>query len=159
VLVALASGTAQFFWWRKIDKSNLVKELLYPFLISLVVFALIITMAKIYKPAYLVLTWLVFTSSFQISKYLFTVSKVNKSLSGGAIAHLGVGLMLIGIMFSAGYSSVVSLNNTGMLISKDLPTEFNRDNLLLFIHEPRQMAGYEIEFLGERVNPMALEVM
>jgi len=40
-----------------------------------------------------------------------------------------------------------------MLISKDLPTEFNRDNLLLFINETRVMAGYEIEYLGERVKP------
>jgi hypothetical protein len=37
-----------------------------------------------------------------------------------------------------------------MLISKELPTEFNRDNLLLFINEPRSMAGYDIEYLGER---------
>ncbi|MEQ8424042.1 MAG: cytochrome C biogenesis protein, partial [Cyclobacteriaceae bacterium] len=59
-------------------------------------------------------------------------------------------LALIGIMFSAGYSKVVSLNNTGMLISKELSTEFNRDNLLLFVNEPRTMAGYDIEFLGER---------
>jgi cytochrome c-type biogenesis protein CcmF len=52
---------------------------------------------------------------------------------------------------------VVSLNNTGMLISKDLPTEFNRDNLLLFVHEPRVMAGYEIEYLGERVKPNGIK--
>jgi cytochrome c-type biogenesis protein CcmF len=69
------------------------------------------------------------------------------------LAHIGMGMMLIGVLFSSGYSKVVSLNNTGMLISKDLPTEFNRDNLLLFVNEPRTMAGYEIEFLGERVEP------
>jgi cytochrome c-type biogenesis protein CcmF len=61
--------------------------------------------------------------------------------------------MLIGMMFSSGYSEVVSLNNTGMLISKQLTEEFNRENLLLFANEPRTMAGYDIEFLGERVDP------
>jgi cytochrome c-type biogenesis protein CcmF len=86
-------------------------------------------------------------------KVLASVLKVNPSLSGGALAHIGIGMMLIGVMFSSGYSKVVSLNNTGMLISKDLPTEFNRDNLLLFINEPRTMANYEIEYLGERVEP------
>jgi cytochrome c-type biogenesis protein CcmF len=83
---------------------------------------------------------------------LKTVFKVNPALSGGALAHIGIGLALIGIMFSAGYSNVVSLNNTGMLISTELSTEFNRDNLLLFINEPRTMAGYDIEFLGERLE-------
>lgn len=77
---------------------------------------------------------------------------MNPSLSGGALSHIGIGLALIGIMFSAGYSNVVSLNNTGMLISNELSTEFNRDNLLLFINEPRNMAGYDIEFLGERLE-------
>lgn len=153
VLIALISGTAQFFWWKKIDKGNLLKELLYPFLISLVVFALIISLGRIYTPTYLIITLAGVYLIVSNVKVLFSVTRVNKSLSGGAIAHVGVGLMLIGIMFSSGYSSVVSLNNTGMLISKDLPTDFNRDNLLLFINEPRVMAGYEIEYLGERVKP------
>jgi len=61
--------------------------------------------------------------------------------------------MLIGIMFSAGYSRVVSLNNTGLQISKEFSKEFNRDNLLLFIHEPRTMWGFDIEYLGERLEP------
>jgi cytochrome c-type biogenesis protein CcmF len=61
--------------------------------------------------------------------------------------------MLIGIVFSSGTSRVVSLNNTGMLISKQLSEEFNRENLLLFLHEPRSMAGYEIEYTGEQVEP------
>src|SRR5690606_14380716 len=51
------------------------------------------------------------------------------------------------------YSKVVSLNNTGLQISKDFSDEFNRDNLLLFIHEPRSMWGFEIEYLGERLEP------
>jgi cytochrome c-type biogenesis protein CcmF len=40
-----------------------------------------------------------------------------------------------------------------MLISKQLSEEFNRENLLLFLHEPRSMAGYEIEYTGEQVEP------
>ncbi|MFM7851137.1 MAG: cytochrome C biogenesis protein, partial [Flammeovirgaceae bacterium] len=67
--------------------------------------------------------------------------------------HIGVGMMLIGVMFSAGYSKVVSLNNTGMLITNDLSDDFNRENLLLFINEPRSMAGYDLEYLGERYEP------
>jgi cytochrome c-type biogenesis protein CcmF len=56
-------------------------------------------------------------------------------------------------MFSSGYSKVVSLNNTGMLISNEFSKEFNRDNLLLFVNEPRTMWGYDIEYLGERLEP------
>jgi cytochrome c-type biogenesis protein CcmF len=153
VAIALISGTGQFFWWKRMEKDKLKKEIIPPILISLVVFALVISIAQVFTPAYLVLTLAGVYIIVSNIKVLASVFKVNPSLSGGALAHIGIGMMLIGVMFSAGYSKVVSLNNTGMLISKDLPTEFNRDNLLLFINEPRSMAGYEIEYLGERVEP------
>jgi len=153
ILVALISGTGQFFWWKRMEKEKLKKEILPPILISLIVFAIIISIAKVYEPAYVLLTLAGVYLIVSNLKVLSSVIKVNPSLSGGALAHIGIGMMLIGVMFSSGYSKVVSLNNTGMLISKDLPTEFNRDNLLLFINEPRTMGGYEIEYLGERVEP------
>ncbi|MEQ8304039.1 MAG: cytochrome c biogenesis protein CcsA [Cyclobacteriaceae bacterium] len=152
VAVALISGTGQFFWWKRIDKESLKKALLGPFLVTLIVFALIITLAGIRTPSYMILTLAGVYIIISNLKVLAGVLKVNPKLSGGALAHIGIGMALIGIMFSAGYSNVVSLNNTGMLISKELPTEFNRDNLLLFINEPRSMAGYDIEFLGERIE-------
>ncbi len=153
VAIAVLSGIGQFFWWKKIDRRQLLSELYFPALAALVLFILIISTAKIYQPAYLILN---LAALFTIAANLKILSSViwrNPLLSGGAIAHTGVGLMLIGILFSSGYSRVVSLNNTGMLISRELSEEFNRENLLLFVNEPREMYGYEIEYKGERVEP------
>jgi cytochrome c-type biogenesis protein CcmF len=153
VAIGILSAIGQFFWWKKVDKETLKKELYTPFVVALIVFALIITLGKVTNPAYILLTFAgVFTvvANFKIG---FSVIKSSPTLSGGAIAHIGIGLMLVGVMFSSGYSKVVSLNNTGMLISKQLSEEVNRENLLLFVHEPRTMAGYEIEYLGERYEP------
>jgi cytochrome c-type biogenesis protein CcmF len=61
--------------------------------------------------------------------------------------------MLVGILFSAGYTKIVSLNNTGLIYNKAAGDEFNRDNLLLFVNEPRTMWGYQIVYLGERLEP------
>lgn len=152
VAIGLLSAIGQFFWWKKIDREQLLKELYNPAIISLVLVAVIITAGKVYKPAYILLTVAgVFTVVANL-KILWSVVKNSPALSGGAVAHIGVGLMLIGIMFSSGYSTVVSLNNTGMLISRQLSEEFNRENLLLFVNEPREMFGYEIEYKGERVE-------
>jgi len=150
VAIGILSGTGQFFWWNRIDKQKLKKALLGPLLISLILFAIIISIAQVSEPTYVVLTLAGVYIIVSNLKVLGSVLKVNPSLSGGALAHIGVGMALIGIMFSAGYSKIVSLNNTGMLISSELSTEFNRDNLLLFVNEPRSMAGYDIEFMGER---------
>ena len=83
---------------------------------------------------------------------LVSIIKKNNIISGGAITHVGVGLMLIGVLFSSGYSKIVSLNNTGMLISKEMSTDFNRENLLLFINQPQQMGDYELEFFRRTIQ-------
>ncbi len=153
VLVALLSGTAQFFWWNKLDREKLKQQLTAPFLITLVIFAIFLLAGGISNPVYMVLALSGIYLIISNGKVLLQVTRMNPRLSGGAIAHTGVGLMLIGILFSAGYSRIVSLNNTGLLYNKEMGTDFNRDNLLLFVNEPRTMAGYDIEFLGERLEP------
>ena len=151
--VAILSGIGQFFWWKKIDREKLKKELLTPLLISLLLSAVLITATNVYTIPYIILVVAgMFTIVANVA-ILISFIKSSPGLSGGAVAHIGVGLMLIGIMFSSGYSKVVSLNNTGLQISKSLSDEFNRDNLLLFINEPRTMWGYDIEYLGERLEP------
>jgi cytochrome c-type biogenesis protein CcmF len=152
VAVAIISATGQFFWWKRLDKTNLKKELTMPFVYTMILFAIIISIAKIYQPAYLILTFAGVYLIVSNSKVLLSVIKVKPSLSGGALAHIGVGLMLLGVLFSAGYSKVVSLNNNGLLLNKEMGTDFNRDNLLLFINEPKLMAGYEIEYRSENLE-------
>jgi len=149
--VALLSGIAQFFWWGRSKKENALKPMLMPALISALVTVILVNAYSIYRVDFAALMLsgvFIVISSGQV---LYSIWRKNPMITGGSITHVGVGLMLIGILFSSGYSKVVSLNNSGLLISKSASTEFNRDNLLLFINEPRTMAGYEIEFRGERV--------
>lgn len=151
--VGLLSGIGQFFWWKKMDRKVLLNELFVPVIASLLTAVVIINIARTYNIGYSLLLVAGLFTVFANLKILYSVFRSSPSLSGGAVAHIGIGLMLIGIMFSSGYSSIVSLNNTGMLISKQLSEEFNRENLLLFVNEPRTMAGYDIEYAGERVEP------
>jgi cytochrome c-type biogenesis protein CcmF len=151
--VGLLSAIGQFFWWKKIDRKVLFNELFVPLVASLLVAVIIVNAAKTYNIRYALLLFAGLFTLFSNLKILYSILRSNPALSGGAVAHIGIGLMLIGIMFSSGYSKTVSLNNTGRLISKKLSEEFNRENLLLFVNETRTMAGYDIEFLGERVEP------
>jgi cytochrome c-type biogenesis protein CcmF len=152
VAIALVSGTAQFFWWNKMDSGKLKKELLTPLLVTLILFAALIATTRIYNLTYLALTLCGVYLIVANVKFLYSTWKANPGLSGGALAHIGVGLMLIGIMYSAGYSKVVSLNNSGLIVNKEMGTEFNRDNLLLFINETKSMAGYDIEYRSENLE-------
>lgn len=153
VVVGLLSGVGQFFWWKNIDKKQLRIELTVPALIALLLFALIITLGKVYTFSYMILTLAGVFTIVANTKILFSLLKSSPGLSGGAVAHIGIGMMLVGIMFSAGYSRIVSLNNTGMLISREFSKDSNRENLILFVNEPRTMWGYDIEYRGERLEP------
>ena len=160
IIVAILSGVGQFFWWKKIEPRQIGKELLLPFLIALVVFVIVLQVViyqfgteSIKNPGYLLILFAGIFTVAANAKILFGLLKTSPGLSGGAVAHIGIGLMLVGIMFSSGYSKVVSLNNTGLLYSREASEEYNRDNLLLFINEPRTMAGYRIEYKGDRLEP------
>jgi cytochrome c-type biogenesis protein CcmF len=153
IAVGLLSAVGQFFWWKKIDRKILMNQLFIPSIAALLVSLLVVNLLKVFNLSYALLMLAGFFTIFANGKILFGLLKSSPSLSGGAIAHIGIGMMLIGIMFSAGYSKVVSLNNTGLQISKEFSKEFNRDNLLLFVHEPRTMWGFDIEYLGERLEP------
>jgi cytochrome c-type biogenesis protein CcmF len=160
VAVALLSGVGQFFWWKKIDIKVLWKELMTPLLIGAILFVVILQYiifeqgsAGLKNPKHLIILFAGIFTVTANAKIFISLVRSSPTLSGGAIAHIGIGLMLIGIMFSSGYSKVVSLNNTGMMISRELSDEFNRENLLLFVNEPRTMSSYRIEYKGERLEP------
>jgi cytochrome c-type biogenesis protein CcmF len=153
IVIGVLSAVGQFFWWNKIDLKTLLQKLIFPLLATALVGILLVDVLKVYKGSYAVLLFAGLFTIFSNLKILISLLKSSPGLSGGAVAHIGVGMMLIGVLFSSGYSKIVSLNNTGMTWNREAGDEFNRDNLLLFVNEPMKMWGYDIEYFGERVEP------
>lgn len=150
IILAIVSGLGQFFWWKKMDRQKLKVALVTPFVVSLVVSGALIVLGQITNPYYLLL---LVSSTFAIvanTKIFIDVAQSNIRLSGGSISHIGIAFMLIGILFSSGYSTILSTNYTSMVWSTEFPEEVNRDNLLLFINEPRQMKEYSMIYRGIR---------
>jgi cytochrome c-type biogenesis protein CcmF len=61
------------------------------------------------------------------------------NLSGGAVSHIGIAIMLLGILFSAGYSTTISQNTSGLLYNREFTDEMNKEHLLLFRNQPQFM--------------------
>lgn len=148
VAIALLSGTGQFFFWKKMDKEKLVSALTFPVLISLLLSAGIFVMAKVTDPTYILILVAGMYSVVANGKILFELLKSRSyKLIGGSIAHMGIAMMLIGIMFSEGYSKAISLNT--LTISKEWTDEQNQTNIPLFLNEPTFMDKYEITYRNE----------
>lgn len=150
VAVAVLSGTGQFFFWQKMDKEKLKNELAIPLIITLTISAAAILIGKVTDPAYMVLLTVGFYSVIANSIILLRLSKAKIRLAGGSVAHIGVAMILLGILFSAGYSKVISLNNSGLILFKDAPETENLENVVLWLNDPREIKDYTLTYRGQR---------
>ena len=148
--LAILSGTGQFFWWQKMKKTEVKDSLLFPIVITLAVSALIIVLAGMTNIAYILLVVASVYTIIANGKIFFKIVKSNYKLSGGAIAHIGLGMMLLGILFSTGYSRTISLNESGLLLtnSEEVEDNFNQENIPLFINDPQTMGEYTLTYRG-----------
>jgi len=152
IAVALISGAAQFFWWRKMNRENLFKEFANPVLITLVLSIIIMAIADVDRVSYILLLTAGVYTIVANGAILYQVFKNNFKVTGGSIAHFGIGLILIGIMFSSGYSDIISRNLSGVKLADGGSDEFESENIRLFIEEQMDMGSYQLQYLGQRLT-------
>ena len=151
VVLALLTSVGQFFWWQKSDKKSLKDSLVLPYVIAILLATAIIVLAKVYDWKYMII---VLTGMFTIvANATILVKLLKKStfkLVGGSLAHIGLGMILIGIMFSSGYSEVISVNVSGLTYSNSWEDEMNKEHVLLWINKPIQMKDYKVIYRGRQ---------
>jgi cytochrome c-type biogenesis protein CcmF len=165
MLIAFLSGMGQFFWWKKMDKQKLLSSLVKPVIVSLLLSTLLILTVDLMsfdktirvepnyvfnKIKYILLWTLSIFSIVSNGKVFLKLVKSNVKLTGGAITHMGMALMLLGILFSSGYSKVISINHSGLIYSKDADNAFNTENILLWRGDPTPMRDYTLTYKGSR---------
>ncbi|MEM6298810.1 MAG: cytochrome c biogenesis protein CcsA, partial [Bacteroidota bacterium] len=147
--LALLSGTAQLFWWKRIENRKQLQDTLFkPVFATMVLSGFAITAFGMSEWKLILLLVASIYTLASNGFVIVTLAKKKVSLSGGAITHMGVGLMLIGILASSGYTKIISLNNSGYVYSRELPDEINKENKLLWRNTPEQMENYTIVWRG-----------
>ncbi|MBF9251765.1 cytochrome c biogenesis protein CcsA [Pontibacter sp. 172403-2] len=157
LVVALLSGIAQLLWWRKVDKASFVDAITMPAMLTLLFSSLIIILSnkfdilpfKLDNWVYITLLIASLFSVFANLSIILGLIHKKVALSGGAVSHIGIALMLIGILFSSGYSKIISQNTSGLLYSREFPDEVNRDNVLLWRNTPVDMDKYSVSYRGK----------
>ena len=170
--IAFLSATAQVFWWKRIEKSTIKDNFIIPLVLTAIVTTLIIAVAQIkltfpkdytYTTVYSLVVAiikakeipyiiLILTSVYAVVSNGISVLrtiKFNPKLAGGALAHIGVALMFLGILSSSGYDEIVSMNMSGLLYNREFSDEVNRENVLLFRSQPTKMSKYIVTYKGQ----------
>jgi len=148
--LAVLSSIAQVLWWR--GKESKEKFVLFSksLILTMIFSGAIILLYPITKPSYMVLITSSVFSIFSNGSVLIYFYKKRDLISSGSVSHIGLAIMLIGILFSSGYSSIQSKNYTGLVWNSDFPEEVNTDNMLLFLNEERKIGDYDTKYLGTR---------
>lgn len=150
--IAIASATAQFFWWRRIKTGKeLISQISLPIVATMVLTIVVMKIWEMQDPTYIILLLASTYSLVSNGMVLFQFGKKKFTLSGGAITHIGIALMLLGVLFSAGYNKVISLNTSGLLYNREFTEEMNQKNWLLFRSQPQRVRERGIE--GKFVSP------
>ncbi|WP_194776451.1 cytochrome c biogenesis protein CcsA [Pararhodonellum marinum] len=149
VILALLTAVGQFFWWNKMDGKTLKEALTVPYIITILLTAIIIVLAKVYDIRFMVIVLAgVFTIVANSTILIKILRKSSFKLAGGSLAHIGLGMILIGIMFSSGYSEVISTNLSGLTYKREWEDDLNKQNVLLWVNKPTQMKDYDVVYRG-----------
>lgn len=160
IVLGLLTATVQYLRFKDTPRGELTKKLAVPTIISLVATALIGWLGKIdydvYGAGFLVAIYLMlFASVYAVIanvSYIFIGHKGKLKVAGASVAHVGFGLVLLGILITSAKKEVISIDRMKMLdggfFGKD-SKENSRENLMLPRNFPVQMGDYHITYAGD----------
>ena len=157
VLLGLLTAIVQYLKYKGTTREGLLKKIAIPTAVALLVSVLISVFGGIhydkYGTGYLAAIHLaLFAAVYAMvanASYIRLGLNGKLKAAGGSIAHVGFGLMLVGILLSASKKTVLSVNTTGILLpfapeAKQDPME----NLTLLRGARTDMGAYWATYLG-----------
>ncbi len=148
--ITVLTGIGQYFWWKKINATNVWKQFANPILITLFAAAILITFLKINNWQYIIVLTASLFSLVANLGIIFNVFKGNYKLTGGAFTHIGLAFMILGILFSSGYEKIISQNYMGYKVFDD--EKDNNENIVLWMNRPHQMNDLALSYKGQFVD-------
>lgn len=156
IIVALMTAMVLYLRFKTSDTKLVWKRLGITGVIALVVALLIGFGQKIDKPQYAVM---LFAACYTIVAMIYYAIKVQKGKIkklGPATAHLGFGLVLLGILLSSYGKEVISYNTLGVRFGFGKTAEEDikesRENVLLYRDVPVAMGDYFATYKGDSTS-------
>jgi len=149
ILIALLTASIQYLKYKNTDRYQFLKKLLFPFVISVILSFGFVWFWHIFKWQNIVLLFAcIFTITANIY-YILNTLKRNMRLSGASVAHIGFGLIMLGILVSAGTKRVISNNSDFSVEDRGGDKNNVGDNVLLFKGSKVRMDEYTLTYLGD----------
>ncbi len=158
ILAGYILAYTQFIWHS--DKESPRNKTIKKLSIQIYVVALIAALMTffttswidLYAWQYILLAWSAWFAIISNLDYLVRFARGNLKLAGSAFAHMGFGLLIIGVLASGLNKAHISNNvfeQTGMI--EGFSEDDYKKNIMLFKGMPVPMSGYEVTYIKDTI--------
>ncbi|MBR9859274.1 cytochrome c biogenesis protein CcsA [bacterium] len=148
IVITILTAIGQYFHYRKTpDKKRFKRDLLIVIGAAIALTAFEAYIYPIRTPFYILF---LFTCTYAVVAniwYVISHLKGRLILSGASIAHVGFGLMLIGVLVSSANKRVITQDRSGLMSGFD--EQVRRENMLLMKDNPTLLGNYWVTYQGD----------
>ncbi|HWB25237.1 MAG TPA: cytochrome c biogenesis protein CcsA [Chitinophagaceae bacterium] len=160
IILGILTAVTQYFRYKDTPKAFFGKKILMPTII-----ALVLSLA-ICLPGYMdyekkgigfmiAIQVAVFAAIYAIvanAGYIWLGMKGKIKAAGASVAHVGFGLLLLGILISSSKKEVLSWNTTGIAMFEKTKDQDPMENLTLFQGVKTDMGKYDVTYVRDTAN-------
>lgn len=160
ILIGLLTAVSQFFKYKSTQPKQVLRGILVPGIAALLITVAVGVFAPIqyfkYGAGYLGAIYIaLFATTYAVLgniTYLWKVLSGKLHIAGGSVAHIGFGLMLVGMLISSAKKEVLSWNTTGINLFSGESHEKPLENLTLIKTVPTDMGRYMATYVADSMN-------
>ncbi len=157
VFIGLLSGASQYLRYREVNWSNHLKKFAIHTGVALAIAVVLAILVSLWINVYAWQYWIMLiTALFTVVAnidYVITFLRGNLKLASSAFAHVGFGIMILGIVASGLNQKIISQNTFIMDgLIQDASDETLKENILLFKNSPTMMRGYEVTYVKDTMD-------
>lgn len=161
-ILGMLTAVTQYLKYKDTPKAFFGKKIWIPTLLALVISLSISLFGEVHYdkkgPGFLIAIHIaIFAAVYAVvanAGYIWLGLKGKTKAAGASVAHVGFGLVLVGILISSSKKTVLSWNTTGVTtLSAEDGKENPAENITLFKGVRTDMGKYHVTYLTDSVNP------
>jgi len=162
IIIGLLTAITQYFRYRDTPTKVFWKKILIPTVVAAVCTVLFILFGEInytkQGPGFLAAIWIAVASGIYTivanAGYIWVGLRGKIKLAGGSVAHVGFGMVLLGILISSSNKEVLSYNTSGIMVNfGEGSKEKSGENLTLVKGIETNMGNYQVTYESDSAHP------
>lgn len=150
IILGILTAISQYFKYKTTDIKKMSINLLKTFAASILLSVGCMFLFQIWDAYYLVFLLAGVYTIVANTAYITDILKGKMKVAGGSLAHIGFGLMLVGILVSSAKKEVISINET-VDFGQSMDDKAKRENMLLLKGDTIRMSDYLVTFTKDTI--------